>query len=82
MLGSPHWLRRDINWNPWIAIALSVIPGLGQIYKGHLLQGLGWLTIVAVGYTAQPLGMMLHILCAANAALAGAIEHHAAVRDA
>ena len=66
--------KRDLNWNPWIAAALSLIPGLGQIYKGERLYALIWFVGVLIAYTAGPVGLLLHVVCIANAALAGAIE--------
>ncbi len=73
-LGAGIRLRHDLGWNPWAALALSILPGLGQLYKGRPWQAAGWLVLVAAGYSAQPLGYLLHMVCGANAALAGAIE--------
>ncbi len=68
------WFKTNLEWNPWLALFVSILPGAGQVYKGYLFQGLAWLVLVAVSYTAQPLGVILHLLCAANAALSGAID--------
>ena len=67
-------LKHDLNWNPWIAVALSLIPGLGQFYKGKRLYAGLWLVGVAIGYAAGPIGLVLHLVCLVNAGLAGAIE--------
>jgi A2L zinc ribbon domain len=66
--------KQDLNWNPWIAVALSVIPGAGQFYKGQHLYAALWLIGVLIAYAAGPVGLLLHLVCVANAGLAGAIE--------
>jgi hypothetical protein len=73
-LGSGLHFKHDLNWNPWIAAALSLIPGLGQIYKGERLYAVLWFVGVLLAYTAGPVGLLLHVVCITNAALAGAIE--------
>jgi|GEM_PF-7089166 hypothetical protein len=73
-LGRGFIFRQDVTWNPWIAAAMSVVPGLGQFYKGQRWQALAWFLGVAVAYSAYPLGLLLHLLCVANAALAGAVD--------
>jgi hypothetical protein len=71
------WPARDFGRTPLIAAALSVVPGLGHVYRGHLWKGLAWLVGIAAAYaTAQPLGFVLHLVCAANAALAGVGREH------
>jgi len=51
-------------WSPAAAAAMSVIPGLGHVYKGTPLVGLGWLAIVTAGYSAFVLpGLVLHGCC-------------------
>ena len=74
-LQGTSWLRHNITWRPWVALALSIVPGLGQLYKGHGWRALGWFIGVVLCYAvAQPLGLIMHIICAFNAALAGAIR--------
>lgn len=73
-LSTALWLRSELGWNPLLALGLSVVPGLGQFYKGQRWQGAGWFLLVIVAYTAPELGYLLHAACALNAALAGAIE--------
>jgi TM2 domain-containing membrane protein YozV len=53
------------TWNPGVAAVLSFfIPGLGQIYKGQILNGLVWFFCVAVGYVCLIIpGALLHICC-------------------
>ena len=66
--------KHDLAWNPWIAMTLSLVPGLGQFYKGQHLKALLWLVLVLFSYGAPPFGVLLHLVCIANAGLAGAIE--------
>jgi len=68
------WFKADLRWNPLLALALSIVPGLGQFYKGQRAFAAGWFLLVVVAYTAPPLGYLLHAVCALNALLAGAIE--------
>jgi len=69
-------LRREREpqaWNPGVAAVLSfLIPGLGQMYKGQVLNGLAWLFVVVVGYVCgcAP-GIVLHIVCLFEAASGG-----------
>lgn len=54
--------------SPEAAVALSVIPGLGQICQGRVGRGLAWLAGVAVGYLLLIIpGVILHVLCAVDA---------------
>src|SRR5437879_336908 len=73
-LGLRLKLRVNLEFVPWIALALSILPGLGHLYRGQPWRAAGWLVLVALGYMAQPFGFVLHAICAANAALGGAIE--------
>jgi TM2 domain-containing membrane protein YozV len=66
--------KHDLDWNPWLAASLSLIPGLGQFYKGQRLQAVLWFIVVPILYTAGPIGPLLHLVCIANAALGGAID--------
>ncbi len=53
------------KWVPGIAAVCSfIIPGLGQIYKGQVINGLFWMLTVAVGYLILFVpGLILHFLC-------------------
>src|SRR6266567_1778117 len=53
------------------AAALSLfLPGVGQIYSGRVLQGIGWMLATGVGYLLFLVpGLILHICCIVNAAL-------------
>jgi hypothetical protein len=67
--------KHDLAWNPWIAMTLSLVPGLGQFYKGQHLKAMLWFVMVMIAHTgAPPFGVLLHLVCIANAGLAGAIE--------
>ena len=56
--------------SPALAAILSfVIAGLGQIYKGQILNGLVWLVVVVLGYIFLILpGIVLHLCCIFGAA--------------
>lgn len=55
---------------PVIAFVLSVVPGLGHVYQRHPWRGIGWFFGVMIAYGASPpLGFLLHLICAANAAV-------------
>ncbi|MGH7863469.1 MAG: DUF6677 family protein [Candidatus Binataceae bacterium] len=55
-----------------VAFALSVVPGLGHLYRGRLGRAILWFFGVAIAYTiGYPLGVMVHFICALNAALRG-----------
>lgn len=53
-----------------IAAVLSlVIPGAGQMYRGHVGRGLVWLICVVIGYAMFIVpGLILHIVCIVMAA--------------
>lgn len=77
-LAGTEWLSRNITWRPMIALVLSVIPGLGHLYKNQQRAALIWFGGVAATYMmAAPLGFMLHTICALNAALSGAVREEA-----
>lgn len=63
MLESPA--TSEHKWNPGTAAVLSfLIPGAGQIYKGEIGLGLGFLFFTIVGYLLFILpGVFLHIIC-------------------
>jgi len=62
---------RDLGWKPLIAAALSIVPGLGHLYRGRPFRGLLWFVGVLIAYGAPPLGYILHMICAASAASIG-----------
>src|SRR5215470_9381186 len=47
------------------AAALSLfLPGVGQIYSGRVVQGIGWMLATAIGYLLFLVpGLILHICC-------------------
>lgn len=59
------------KWSPGVAALLSVLlPGLGQMYKGQLVNGLAWLILTAVGYVCLIVpGVVLHLCCVLGAAM-------------
>ncbi len=80
-LAGTEWLSRNITWRPMVALLLSVIPGLGHMYKNQRRAALVWFGVVALTYTmAASLGFLLHSICALNAALSGAVREEAFTR--
>ncbi len=62
---------------------LSVIPGLGQLYKGQPGRGFLWFIFVLMFLLyAPPIGFLLWVICAGNAALAGAVREEVIVQPA
>lgn len=53
------------TWNPGVAAVLSLfIPGAGQMYKGQIGAGFGWLVGTIAGYCLFIVpGLILHIVC-------------------
>lgn len=58
------------TFHPAIAAVLSLlIPGAGQMYRGHVRNGLIWLVAIVIGYiTSVFSGLFLHLLCVVSAA--------------
>ncbi len=58
------------RWSPGLAAVLSFfVPGLGQLYKGQIINGLVWFCLVGVGYLALVVpGLVLHFFCVVGAA--------------
>jgi hypothetical protein len=70
-LRASDMVRRQPGMRPAIAFLLSIIPGLGHIYQGHPSRGVMWFFGVVVAYGAGPIGYLLHLICAVNAASYG-----------
>jgi predicted amidophosphoribosyltransferase len=66
---APLRMPRDPGWRPLAAAALSIVPGLGHLYRGYPARATMWFFAVIAGYFTQPLGYLLHLVCAASAAL-------------
>ncbi|HVA78106.1 MAG TPA: zinc ribbon domain-containing protein [Candidatus Binataceae bacterium] len=64
----------DPGFKPIVAFVLSVIPGLGHVYKGRVMRGVIWFVVVSIAYTMGPIGLLMHVICAMNAALSGALR--------
>ena len=79
-LAATVWLNRNLTWRPWTALLLSIVPGLGHWYKGQIFRGIIWFLVVGFFYLIQPLGLMMHIICAGNAALSGALKQDLPLR--
>jgi len=58
-----------VSWHPLTALILSVVPGLGHWYKGLHRRGVVWFLGAMFLYaTAYPIGVLMHLICAVNAA--------------
>ena len=57
--------------SPGIAAVLSVlVPGLGQVYSGHLVSGAVWFLATGLAYWAILLpGFLVHAFCVGSAYL-------------
>ena len=57
------------RWSPGLAAVLSFfVPGLGQLYKGQILNGIVWFVFVFLGYLALFVpGVVLHFFCVLGA---------------
>jgi len=76
------WFNSNISWRPRVAAALSIVPGLGHWYKGERGRGLLWFIFVPLLYnSAFVLGFLLHVICACNAGLSGALGEEAVARS-
>jgi TM2 domain-containing membrane protein YozV len=81
-LAGTVWFRHDVTWHPFTALILSVFPGLGHWYKGQPRRAIIWFSAVVFFYVTAPvIGLLLHMICAGNAALAGAIREEAMARS-
>ena len=68
-------MRRDQGFNPILALVLSIVPGVGHIYRGKPFRGIMWFFGVSFAYAmGPPLGILIHLVCAANAAFSGALR--------
>jgi TM2 domain-containing membrane protein YozV len=65
-----HMHGNQEKWSRGTAAVLSfLIPGLGQLYKGQLFNGLLWFVVTIGGYVAFVIpGVLLHICCIFGAA--------------
>ncbi|HKQ53046.1 MAG TPA: hypothetical protein VJT74_11790, partial [Pyrinomonadaceae bacterium] len=51
------------------AVLSLLIPGVGQMYKGRVGEGIMWLLFTPIGYVLFILpGLILHIICIIDAA--------------
>ena len=74
-------MRRDRNYNPVLALILSIVPGVGHIYRGKPFKGILWFLGSSFAYMVNPpLGIVIHMICAANAAFADNIGEDALAR--
>jgi hypothetical protein len=68
-------LRRNSGFNPVLALMLSIVPGVGHIYRGRPFKGIMWFFFVSIAYgMGPPFGILIHLICAANAAFSGTLR--------
>jgi hypothetical protein len=68
-------LPRGRGFNPLLALLLSIVPGVGHIYRGKPFRGIMWFFGVSMAYAmGPPFGILIHIICAGNAAFSGALR--------
>ncbi len=80
-LATSRLLAPNPGYKPAVAALLSIIPGLGHVYKGRPARGALWFFGVSAAYIINPsVGFLLHLICAANAALKGALNDRATIR--
>ena len=79
-IGQTRVFTSDPGMRSVAAFLLSVIPGLGHIYQHHPWRGIMWFGAVMMGYAMGPIGWILHLICAANAALYGRIREDVVAR--
>ena len=71
---SPMCLNREVleAENKWAAFLSIILPGLGQIYKGHVAAGLIWLCLgmpiaifvgILLGLASFGVGLLFPLLC-------------------
>ena len=62
-------IRRSAGFNPMLALVLSIVPGVGHIYRGKPFKGIFWFIFVTFAYAVSySFGTLIHVICAANAA--------------
>jgi TM2 domain-containing membrane protein YozV len=68
-IAPPQYAVRPAH-NTGLAAVLSFFwPGLGQIYRGDVGAGIGWMFATFIGYVCFIIpGLILHIACIVNAA--------------
>ncbi len=68
-------LRGSPGFNPLLALVLSIVPGVGHIYRGRPLKGIMWFFFVSIAYgMGSAFGVLIHMICAANAAFSGTLR--------
>lgn len=64
-----HVPYRQKQWEPVVAGLLSfILPGIGQMYRGKVGAGVGWLVGTMIGYMFFLIpGLIIHIVCIVDA---------------
>jgi TM2 domain-containing membrane protein YozV len=74
-------LRRYQGYSPVLALVLSIVPGVGHLYRGKPFKGILWFFFVSIAYGMGPsLGLLIHLICAANAAFSDTLREDVPAR--
>lgn len=74
-LPSTVWLDPHDTWRPRSLALLSLVPGLGHWWKGQRIRGVAWFFTVLFFYAfPAPIGLLMHMICAGNAAFGSALR--------
>jgi TM2 domain-containing membrane protein YozV len=69
------------GFNPALALVLSIVPGVGHIYRGRPFKGILWFFGVSMAYGIGTLfGVLIHLICATNAAFSGTLREDVIAR--
>ena len=64
------WLHANVTHSE-----LRIVPGVGHIYRGRPFKGIMWFFFVSIAYgMGPPFGILIHMICAANAAFSGTLR--------
>src|SRR5260370_7276864 len=76
-LAVTDWFSHDISWRPWIALLLSVVPGLGHFYKAQVGRGFAWfLVVVFLLMSRTPIGFTFTFIFASTPPLPSPIRQN------
>ena len=68
-------MRAGAGFSPLLALVLSIVPGVGHLYRGKPFKGILWFFGVSFAYgLLAPFGVLIHMICAANAAFSDTIR--------
>lgn len=69
-----RWLVRRRHLHKTAALMSLLLPGAGQVYKGHLAAGAAWFAVVAACYWVMgPPALLVHLMCVVMAGSAARV---------